>query len=94
MAASGPAAAGTTPTGSVPIGTLEFKQYPNGIGVNAATQHFFFPYKIIQHLSLTKGGTPENPIWTLHIRTTTDKINLQSSRNLEVDFASICMLYH
>lgn len=85
MAATGPAAAGH----------LEFKQYPNGIGVSSASQHFFFPYKIIQHLSLTKGGAaPENPVWTLHIRTTTDKINLQSSRNLEADFSSICMLYH
>ena len=79
------------------VGTLEFKHYPNGIGVNTATQQFFFPYKIIQHLSLTRAvapAAPESAIWTLHIRTTTDKINLQSSRNLEADFASICMLYH
>lgn len=77
-------------------GGLEFKQYPNGLGVNTATQQFFFPYKIIQHMSLTKAATaaPEGVIWTLHIRTVTDKINLQSSRNLEADFASICMLYH
>lgn len=75
-----------------PVGQLEFKQYPNGIGVHTATQQFFFPYKIIQHLSLTRNG--EGTVWTLHIRTATDKINLQSSRNLEADFASICMLYH
>lgn len=90
MAATGPAPAN-------PIGVLEFKQYPNGIGVSTTTQQFFFPYKIIQHLSLTKAvavAVPEGAIWTLHIRTTTDKINLQSSRNLEADFSSICMLYH
>ena len=89
MAATGPVAANQ--------GGLEFKQYPHGIGVSTATQQFFFPYKIIQHLSLTKAvaaAAPEGAIWTLHIRTTTDKINLQSSRNLEADFASICMLYH
>jgi hypothetical protein len=58
------------------------------------TQLFFFPYKIIQHVALKREGTSEAPIWSLTIRTAQDKINLQSSRNLDAEFAALCMHFH
>jgi hypothetical protein len=75
-------------------GTLELVRYPNGITVVAGKQTYFFPFKIIQFMSLKKEGTEAAPIWSLHIRTTTDKINLQSSRSLDEDFKATCMLFH
>ena len=75
-------------------GVLELVKYPNGITVTAGRQTYFFPFKIIQFMSLKKEGTDAAPVWTLHIRTTTDKINLQSSRPLEDDFRAVCMMFH
>lgn len=75
-------------------GILELVRYPNGITVMAGKQTYFFPFKIIQFMSLKKEGTEAAPIWTLHIRTVTDKINLQSSRPLDEDFKATCMHFH
>ncbi len=76
------------------MSALEIKQFPAGISVSAGTQLFFFPYKIIQHVALKREGTAEAPIWTLTIRTSQDKINLQSSKNLDAEFAALCMHFH
>jgi hypothetical protein len=75
-------------------GQLELTKYPNGISVRSGAQTFFFPFKIIQFMTLKQEGSAESPVWTLHIRTATDKINLQSSRSLDEDFKSICMHFH
>ena len=75
-------------------GVLELVKYPNGLSVKSGTQLFFFPFKIIQFMTLKREGTSDAPTWTLHIRTTTDKINLQSSRSLDEDFKAICMHFH
>lgn len=76
------------------MASLEIKQFPAGISVSAGTQLFFFPYKIIQHVALKREGTAEAPIWTLMIRTAQDKINLQSSKCLDTEFAALCMHFH
>ena len=76
------------------MGSLEIIRYPAGISVVAAAQTLFFPYKIIQFMTLKKEGTAEAPIWTLHIRTATDKVNLSSSKSLEEDFRAVCMHFH
>jgi hypothetical protein len=75
-------------------GVLELTKYPNGVSVRSGAQTFFFPFKIIQFMTLKQEGTATSPVWTLHIRTTTDKINLQSSRSLDEDFKGICMHFH
>jgi hypothetical protein len=75
-------------------GVLELVKYPNGLSVKSGAQTFFFPFKIIQFMTLKREGTAEAPTWTLHIRTATDKINLQSSRSLDEDFKAICMHFH
>lgn len=87
---------------------LELKKYPNGLGVivqrdatpsgqdsitfGGPSQQYFFPYKVIQFMTLTRNA--EKGSYVLHIRTVTDKINLETSRDIEADFAEICMLYH
>ena len=76
------------------MGSLEIVRYPAGISVVAAGQTLFFPYKIIQFMTLKKEGTAEAPIWTLHIRTATDKVNLSSTKSLEEDFKGVCMHFH
>lgn len=76
------------------MGSLEIIKYPAGITVVAASQTLFFPYKVIQFMNLKKEGTAEAPIWTLHIKTTTDKVNLSSTRSLEEDFKAVCMHYN
>ncbi len=76
------------------MGSLELKRFPAGIYVQASGQTLFFPYKIIQFLTLKKEGTAESPTWTLHIRTNMDKINLSTSRSIEEEFREICMHFH
>ncbi len=76
------------------MGSLEIIRYPAGICVVAAAQTLFFPYKVIQNMTLKKEGSAEAPIWTLHIRTTSTAVNLSSTKSLDEDFRAVCMHFH
>jgi hypothetical protein len=72
---------------------LELRTYPFGIEIGSGTRQYFFPYKTIQFLQLERGVEGGSAIWTLHIRTEKDKINLKSSRDLDADFRAIMVGY-
>lgn len=81
------------PTVTPPKPQLELHIYPFGFEVASGARHYFFPYKTIQFLQLERGIEAGVTIWTLHIRTDRDKINLKSHRDLEADFRAIMIGY-
>ena len=72
---------------------LEIHTYSAGVEISSGTRQYFFPYKTIQFLQLERRAEGERKIWTLHIRTDRDKINLTSARDLDADFRALMIAY-
>ncbi len=70
-----------------PPPSLAVQTYMHGFSVTAGTKQFFFPYRVIQSINLSKG---ENGGHILHIKTDTEKINLNSHNALDNEFQQIC----
>ena len=77
-----------------PISNLEIHTYSAGVEISSGARQYFFPYKTIQFLQLERRvGADERKIWTLHIRTDRDRINLTSARDLDADFRALMIAY-
>jgi hypothetical protein len=72
---------------SPPQASLAVQTFMHGFSVVAGTKQFFFPYRVIQSINLSKG---ENGGHILHIKTDTEKINLNSHVPLDNEFQQIC----
>ncbi len=69
-----------------PQASLAIQTYMHGFSVVAGTKQFFFPYRVIQSINLSKVDSG----YILHIKTDTEKVNLNSHVPLDNEFQQIC----
>lgn len=85
--------ANTAPAANTAPPQLEIRNYPAGVEIASGPRQYFFPYKTIQFLQLERRQEGGATLWTLHIRTDRDKINLTSARDLEADYRALMMAF-
>ncbi len=72
--------------GKPPQSSLAIQTFMHGFSVVAGNKQFFFPYRVIQSINLSKVDSG----YILHIKTDTEKVNLNSHVSLDNEFQQIC----